>query len=158
MRLRGGRGEAILRYPHLNLHLGHVDALFRHGHVVKLALFLREQLVPAVRGGFEEFGDPEGQGAHEVVPRGPIPVPHLDQQAAVLVFGLQLAESGGGGEKRGWREGGWRGGAHLQCQDFVPDGVEAGADRFCFSFEIVGVRDELDFYVGIARAVRVHRD
>ena len=70
---------------------GEVLALGGHGDVVVLALLLREQLEPAVLRGLDHLRDAEGHRAHEVVPRGAVPVPDLDQQTAVLVVRLEIA-------------------------------------------------------------------
>ncbi len=66
----------------------HVLSLGRHGDVVVLSLLLRQQLEPAVLRGLDHLRDAEGHGAHEVVPRGAVPVPNLYQQPAVFVVGL----------------------------------------------------------------------
>ena len=36
--------------------------------------------------------DAEAEGAHEVVPGGPVPVPDLDTQPPVLVLGLEVTK------------------------------------------------------------------
>ena len=38
--------------------------------------------------------DPEAEGAHEVIPGGPVPVPDLDTQPPVLVLRLEVTEKG----------------------------------------------------------------
>ena len=38
--------------------------------------------------------DPEANGAHEVIPGCPVPVPDLDTQPPVLVLGLEVTEQG----------------------------------------------------------------
>lgn len=47
--------------------------------------------LPATHRRFDQLWHAEGQGAHEVVPGSPVPVPHLHRQPAVLICSLQLA-------------------------------------------------------------------
>jgi len=61
-------------------------------HVVELAFLLVKQSVPTFdRSGFDQLRHAERQGAHEVVTRGPIPVPDLERQSPAVVFGARDA-------------------------------------------------------------------
>ncbi len=80
----------MLTHPEL-LEVGrNVLAVRGHRHVVVLPLLLRQQLEPAVLWHLDDLGDAKGHGAHEVVPRGAVPVPHLHQQTTILVFRLEI--------------------------------------------------------------------
>lgn len=48
-------------------------------------------ILPSIHSLFLQLRYPEGEGAHEVVPAGEIPVPNLHWQAAVLVTFFQVA-------------------------------------------------------------------
>lgn len=74
----------------LLLELEQILLVIRAWHVVVLALVLGEQLEPAVGGVLDDLRDAKGQGAHEVVARGAVPVPYLDQDASILVLGLKV--------------------------------------------------------------------
>lgn len=55
-------------------------------------VFLKQlQLLPSINSHLLQLRDPEGQGAHEIVPAGQVPVPDLHRQPPVLVRLLQLA-------------------------------------------------------------------
>lgn len=49
------------------------------------------QLLPAIDSRLLQLRNPEGQGAHEIIPAGQIPVPDLHRQPPVFVCLLQLA-------------------------------------------------------------------
>ena len=118
------------------LQAGQVLAGRGHRHVVVLALFLRQQFEPSVDLFLEDLGDAERERAHEVVARGSVPVPHLDEQPSVLVVGLQV-----------------------KGQGFAPLGVEVGLDGAGLALDARPVvRNEFALDVGVAEAVRVHRD
>ena len=48
------------------------------GDVVEFTLLLTEEFEPALSSFFNEFRDAKGQGSHEIITRGSIPIPHLD--------------------------------------------------------------------------------
>lgn len=48
-------------------------------------------VLPATDWRLHQLRDAKGKSAHEVIPGGPVPVPHLHHQPAVLICGLQLA-------------------------------------------------------------------
>ena len=67
-------------------HVGH-DLVGTRDAVV-LPLLLTQQLVPPVSLLLHHLRHPKRQGPHEVIARGPVPVPRLDRQALrVVVFG-----------------------------------------------------------------------
>lgn len=78
--------QVINTYSHLRFELSQVCSLLRDGNVVKLALLLSEKFEPALDRGLDQFGYAKGERAHEVVSRGPVPVPHLDEEPPVLVL------------------------------------------------------------------------
>lgn len=55
-------------------------------------MFLKRlQLLPSIDSRLLQLRNPEGQGAHEVIPAGQIPVPNLHRQPPVFVRLFQLA-------------------------------------------------------------------
>lgn len=82
---RGRRASSHACRLHLCLQLSHLCPLLWDRHVVELPFLLSEQLEPAVRWGLHQLGDPEGQGSHEVVAGGAVPVPYLEGLGFVLM-------------------------------------------------------------------------
>ena len=69
-----------------------MDLCLRDGrHIVVFSLLLTEKLEPAIDAGLHQLRDAEGERPHEVVARGSVPVPDLDQQASVLVSVFKVA-------------------------------------------------------------------
>lgn len=59
-----------------------------------LALDLRQILVPAIDRFLLQLLQTEREGTHEIVARGAIPIPHLDQETLVTILRLQLTVVG----------------------------------------------------------------
>ena len=174
-------------YPQLFQVCREVLSLLEHRYVVVFALLFREQLEPAILGRLDDLGDAERHGAHEVVPRRPVPVPHLHEQTAVLIIGLEITR-GGKVRTQLWRNmplGGVLGcfpilydcvhtahmlfvrnvillneyGFSLHGKFLIPDRIKVGLDGLGLLLVRVpaNVRDELHLDVGVAEAVGVHR-
>lgn len=63
--------------------LWYLDVRIRYGDVVVLPLVLVQQFKPAADRTTEYLAHSERESAHEVIPRGSVPVPYLDGQAPV---------------------------------------------------------------------------
>lgn len=78
--------DSLTTYPELFLQLGNVGALGRHVDVVKLPFILGEKAEPSFHRVLDDLAHAEGQRAHEVIARGAVPVPNLQQESAIFIF------------------------------------------------------------------------
>jgi len=85
----------VLLYLESGSEIGHAGAskhCISAWYAVELAFLLVEQSVPAFdHTGLDQLRDAERQSAHEVVPRGSVPVPDLDRQSSGMVVGVDSA-------------------------------------------------------------------
>lgn len=146
----------LFSHPHLTLELHQIGALLRHRNVVVFALLLGQQLEPTVDGVFQNLRNSKRQRPHEVVPRGAIPVPDLDQDPAVLVLGFEITVEIRRNESQTQTANFTEDSSNLQRNGFVPHRIQRRSDGFCFLLHVIRVWNELDLDVRIAGTVRIH--
>lgn len=148
MRMRIATHHGLLLLRRFLLQFEQILLIIRTGHIIIFTLLLREQLEPTVCGILDDLRNAKRQGAHEIVARSAIPVPHLNQYAPVLVLRLQIAAKiSSSGYFHQNTVSNWV----LLAEGLIPDRIQASLDGARLLLRLILVIGyQLDLHIRIA--------